>query len=124
METPPPPPPVLYAYVFTSVTTGLDEFNEVNAINEMLELLVLFRLQNSLLTQLQEDLNKSLQETIQKEVSSVLMEQSAFGNDSRGQAQQRNVQVSSLAWFIITIICLSDERFVKAGLHYQRFCDH
>ena len=88
---------------------------------------MLFRLQSSLLTQLQEDLNKSLQETIQKEVSSVLMEQSAFANDSRGQAQQRNVQVSSLTWFIITIIFLSDERFVKAFLHishYQSFCDH
>ncbi len=61
---------------------------------DTLDSLFSFRLQSSLLTQLQEDLNKSLQETIQKEVSNVLMEQTAFADDSRSRAaQQRNMQV-------------------------------
>ena len=59
----------------------------------VLELVVFFRLQSSLLAQLQEDLQKSLQETIQKEVTSVLVEQSVFNNDSRNEAQHKHTQV-------------------------------
>jgi enhancer of mRNA-decapping protein 4 len=69
---------------------------------DTLESLFSFRLQSSLLTQLQEDLNKSLQETIQKEVSNVLMEQTAFADDSRSRAaQQRNMQVGCTEPMII-----------------------